>query len=366
MLSDGSLLTEALSKCTCASCGLVQHVDEPQDDNIRSYFGSSYSLGDRQPNLGFEGQRQAQYAEWILSSLGRFSPTSILELGCGNGALLTKLIARFPSAKVVGLESSERAVAWAQKCGLPVHRAYITEEHSMRGYSADLVLSVNVIEHTPNPAGFLKAAKMAVRDGGLLLVICPNGLEVGSELLIYDHLFTFCPSNLFALIQGCGLKLVQHQCSPPELPGFQMVLATVNVTGEHEFQKASVCAEVEVAKLHATRVSYLNAWKDLDSKLCDTIVGYRATVMFGLGEMAQLIRAYAPSVWDRIKYFVADDPVEVEYFGRPVISYAELKPAKDELVLLAVSPRSTEKLSARLKAGGHQVLTLDQFILPNI
>jgi SAM-dependent methyltransferase len=267
---------------------------------------------------------------------------------------------RFPSAKAAGLEPSERGVKWAQQCGLPVHRAYITGEDSVSGFSADLVLSINVIEHTPQPVGFLRAAKAAVNNGGLVLVVCPDGSAVGSELLFFDHLYSFCPSNVANLVRSAGLKPIDYQRSPPGLPGFQMVIAAANPPEGNELQEKLASAEVDVHRLHASRVEYLTRWKHLDAKLCSAMAGFHATTVFGVGEMARLIRAYAPSAWEKIDRFVVDDPAETEFFGRPVIPYAELKATPNELVLLAVSWHSAEKLSARLEAAGHSVLTVDE------
>ena len=359
MLSDGSVLTQPLKKCTCSTCGLVQHVDAQQDGNVQNYFGSSYSLGDHEPNVGFEGGRQRQYAEWIGSSLGQFSPASILELGCGNGSLLRELMIKFHSAEAMGLEPSERGVKRAQQSGLPVHCAYIEGEDSVRGFSGDLVVSINVIEHTLRPVSFLGAAKAAVNDGGLVLVVCPDGSEAGSELLFFDHLYSFCPANIANLVGRSGLRPVDYRRSPPELPGFQMVIAATCPPDEDSSPQEVASADVDVQRLHASRVSYLTGWKDLDAKLCSTMAGFRKTTVFGVGEMAQLMRAYAPSAWERIDGFVVDDPMETEFFGYPVVPYRELKMEPSNLVLLAVSQRSTEKLSARLRAAGHNVLVID-------
>lgn len=363
MLSDGSVLEKTLEKCTCSGCGLVRHVEGPGEDDIQSYFGPSYALGDGQPNIGFEGERQTRYAGWITRALGEFRPGSILELGCGNGALLKELITRFPAAEITGVESSDRAVSWARKSGLPVHAAYISGETSLRGFSADLVLSVNVIEHTPCPARFLRSATNAVRGQGLVLIVCPDGGEVSSELLIYDHLYSFCPSNLLALANASGLAVVGHDVSPPELPGFQMLLGTPKRAGSPAGRQDSTEVKCSsVCDLHNSRVSYLNKWKEFDAKLCGAIAGCRNTVMFGVGEMAQLIRAYAPLTWDRTGSFVVDTPLAAECFGRPVVPYSEYKPHRNDLVILAVSPASAAKLSARLTKDGHRVLSVNEFL----
>jgi hypothetical protein len=152
---------------------------------------------------------------------------------------------------------------------------------------------------------------------------------------------------------------VDYRRSPIELPGFQMVIAAARPLEEYKPQQEVVPFGVDVQKLHASRVSYLTRWSDLDAKLCSAMAGFRTTTVFGVGEMARLIRVYAPSAWERIDSFVVDDPIETEFFGYPVIPYTELKVAPSKLVLLAVSQHSAEKLSARLKAAGHSVLVID-------
>jgi hypothetical protein len=191
------------------------------------------------------------------------------------------------------------------------------------------------------------------------LVVCPDGSEAGSELLFFDHLYSFCPANVANLVGASGLMPVDYQRSPTELPGFQMVISAACPPEEYKSPQGFAPVGFDVQRLHASRVSYLTRWRELDAKLCSAMAGFRTTTVFGVGEMARLIRAYAPSAWERIDGFVVDDPIETEFFGLPVIPYTELKATPRKLVLLAVSQHSGEKLSARLKAAGHSVLVID-------
>ncbi len=354
MLSDGRIVPEPLRKCTCATCGLVQHVDPLSTDRAKAIFGSAYALGEHTPGAGFEGWRQKVYARWIAAALADRPPRSVLELGCGNGSLLLALRQFLPAAHTTGLGPSEQAVARARACGLDVNQAYISSAESVAGREADLVLSVNVIEHTSTPSAFMSAVRAAMREGGVALIVCPDGDVVGSELLFFDHFHSFGAANLESLFSRMGLMTVRHERSPSTLPGFHLLLGTRDPRAN---ERATRTADVPV--LHARRCAYLRHWQELDTSLCAALNGRKKVSVFGIGETAQLIRAYAPRAWERIERFVVDKPSKQEFCGRPLVDYADLTANRDELILLAVSRRSIHDLYVRLSSAGHRVLPID-------
>jgi len=358
MLSDGRVIPESLEKGTCSVCGLVQHAYIGVESRAKEIFGSGYLLSDHEPNIGFEGGRQRQYADWIQGVVRGKLPGTVLELGSGNGSLLKELISRFPTSKFIGLEPSDHGVRWARRAGLPVKRKYISGERSVGGIRADLVVSVNVIEHTPRPIDFLRAARAAVTKNGLVVLVCPDASVVGSELLFFDHFFSFCPSNLIDLIRQSGLEPVAYHRSPRELPGFQMVVAQLQLDDSVAIQLNAEKKSTDPHGLQADRERYMAKWMDLDQLLCREMSGFRSVAIFGAGEMARLIGAYAPCAWNKISHVVVDAPMETELAGRRIIPYSEFEAKADQAVLVAVSAYTAEKVSVRLRADGHHVLCL--------
>lgn len=359
VLSDGTVVAEPLRKCTCIACGLLEHVTPPDAENIRTYFGSTYTLGDNESGPGFGNTASKDYAKWIVSGLGQFEPTTVLEVGCGNGSLLKELGRLLPKSSLLGIEPAARAADVARKRGLNVHDVYVLDEQSARSYTADLVTSVNVIEHTPDPVRFLEAIKEAVVDDGLVVTICPNGSIATSEILFFDHFHSLCMGNMPRLLRASGLTLVDYTRSPMPLHGFHMAIA---VKGNHApigYRQPFVPGKTDVRALHENRVAYLNNWGELDTQLCKLMADYRAVAVFGIGETAHLIRAYAPTAWQRIENFVVDDPKISSFFGVPVVPFDNFYPSQDRIVLLAVAPRSAPTVSARLKAAGHAVYALE-------
>ena len=107
--------------------------------------------------------------------LKRFEPDPgdrMLEVGCGNGMFL--LLALERGWTVEGIDLSESAVrAGRETHGLPVRHAdfaqYDAEPDSFRA-----IVAWEVLEHLPDPRGFLAKARTLLRPGGALVFSVPN------------------------------------------------------------------------------------------------------------------------------------------------------------------------------------------------
>jgi len=99
---------------------------------------------------------------------------AVLDLGCGNGAMLAEIRKR-GSWKLCGLDSSESAVSMAQSQGFDVRLADATVDSAslFEPHSFDLIVSAEVIEHVYDPRGFLRQAHRLLRPQGRLLLTTP-------------------------------------------------------------------------------------------------------------------------------------------------------------------------------------------------
>ncbi len=95
---------------------------------------------------------------------------SVLEIGCGAGNF-----ARYTNKeKYVGLEYTEKAVDLARSKGLEIKMQSIEVFSNENKGCFDVVCFYQVLEHVPDPRGFLNDAINCLKSGGLLILSVPS------------------------------------------------------------------------------------------------------------------------------------------------------------------------------------------------
>ncbi len=129
----------------------------------------------------------------ILSYIG--PERDILDLGCGEGITLEKILRRFPDRNVLGIDPGEEKIRICQEHHLPVRRgsAYALE---FEDDSWDCCLFLEVIEHLPEPQKALGEIRRVLRKGGLLLLLFPHDwLFKAARLSFLKFREAFAPSG---------------------------------------------------------------------------------------------------------------------------------------------------------------------------
>lgn len=152
----------------------------------------------------------------------------LLDIGCGGG-LVAEPMARL-GATVTGIDPSPETIgvasAHAAQSGLTIdYRATTAEALAASGARFDVVLALEVIEHVPDPRGFLKTCAELVSPGGLVIVSTLNRTArswamaiLGAEYLLgwlprgtHDWSRFISPDDLAAQLTDAGLAPVDRR-----------------------------------------------------------------------------------------------------------------------------------------------------------
>ncbi|UVK77658.1 MAG: bifunctional 3-demethylubiquinone-8 3-O-methyltransferase and 2-octaprenyl-6-hydroxyphenol methylase [Sodalis sp. Fse] len=108
--------------------------------------------------------------DYILDRAGGLFGKKVLDVGCGGG-ILTESMAR-EGAKVTGLDMSSKSLAVARmhalKSGFIINYIQQTiEKHAQfHPNTYDVVTSMEILEHVPDPSSIVRATARLVKPGG--------------------------------------------------------------------------------------------------------------------------------------------------------------------------------------------------------
>lgn len=203
----------------CGECGLLQVTPRPTAEEDRAFYDANAQDLARGKKVDRDGLREAAAFDTerhvrLVESLGVPRGARVLDVGAGYGFFVNAL-AEAGFEDVTGFEISRDRRALAAEWGsAPVLdmdvRASDIGEHA-RAY--DVVTLFHVLEHTADPAGFLRSLAHFVAPGGTLVVEVPNADELMLETCpayeafhwIRAHLLYFTAETLGRCIAVAGL-----------------------------------------------------------------------------------------------------------------------------------------------------------------
>lgn len=351
MLSDGRIIDAPINKVRCDGCGLVRHARPLCAAEVRALYDGDYELPQR-TGTG-DAARATAYADALQRALGAGTWGRMIDIGCGSGELLRELRRRAQASLYHGIDAALPSAEASYTGDFRLKRAFAEElEDAPERY--DTLVSINTIEHSQDAAAFLRHIAALCAPGARIAVVCPAHAPANVELLFYDHLWTLTPRAMAYLARRAGLHLGESRLLDGPLKGFAIYLLALD--GDSRVQERDAGDFGDCA-------GYLERWSQVDTFLTDALqeTGGRLQ-MFGAGQMAALLRAYAPDTFAMVERLVLDSPEEGWPLGLPLESYRSEDHSAGWVSVVAVHPGARDAVKRRIISDGGRPLTLPETI----
>jgi SAM-dependent methyltransferase len=202
----------------CLSCGLVYAADRHVPPGLyeEAYTDEGeYGTHFRHARGILEGKAPIDWmATWIIDRVPPFGQKRYLDLGCGVGSSV--YAAQQKGWIATGQDVSENALRAARE----VFNVQTTPESvgaiAASGRQFELITALNLIEHLPDPLGYLKIVRKLVVDGGQIGLVVPNYDSYAmrhttcAQWLPPFHLNFFTLRTLDAALRLAGFRLTKH------------------------------------------------------------------------------------------------------------------------------------------------------------
>jgi 2-polyprenyl-3-methyl-5-hydroxy-6-metoxy-1,4-benzoquinol methylase len=198
----------------CPSCSLVYQDPRPRFEDLRARYGAAYFSYELAHEAAFHALMELGLRDIDFESVtaGMPRPRRFLDVGCATGLLIESMTRRGWEAEGVDL-CRESAEYGREHRGAAI-RVGTLEQAGFAAGSFSVVHFSHLIEHVPDPRGFLREVHRVLSPGGLAVVTTPNvdGLQArlfgaGWRSAIPDHLALFSRRTLCRLLGECGLTV---------------------------------------------------------------------------------------------------------------------------------------------------------------
>lgn len=148
----------------------------------------------------------------------------ILDIGCGEGITLEKLINRYKDSKIInGIDVLKENIKICHDLGLPVSENSVYNLQ-IENNSVDLCILSEVIEHLENINMALKNINRILKPNGVVIIVFPNDMMVKLARIIFlkfkeafadvGHLHKFSPKTLIKFLENNGFEIISNKNIP--------------------------------------------------------------------------------------------------------------------------------------------------------
>ena len=200
----------------CTACGLVYQNPRPVFDDLRRRYGEEYFSYELTNEAAFFNLMKLGLADVSFGerTAGLRPPRRFLDIGCATGMLIESMAKSGWETRGVDL-CPESAAYGSRHRGVDIFVGTL-EEARFPPDSFEAVHFSHLIEHVPDPRGFLAEVRRIMSPGGLAVITTPNVDGLQARLFgkrwrsaIADHLVLFSMKTLGGLLTESGFGIEQ-------------------------------------------------------------------------------------------------------------------------------------------------------------
>ena len=171
--------------------------------------------------LKFMNLCHAPLTNWGLKLVNIQDGWTMLDVGCGGGFTIRRLLKRSQDAQVYGIDISEESVAKARK----VNAKVLDKQVFVRQGSAemlpyedgkfDLVTAVETVYFWPNLPGCLQEVRRVLKPGGKFVILVEVVDSNSKWTSVVEGMTAYSPGDLKQLLDGAGFTQTEiHRKKP--------------------------------------------------------------------------------------------------------------------------------------------------------
>lgn len=188
----------------CSACGLVQLNVDPVEYFRKVITAASFSPKNRLSRL-----KQMQDVVDKFNLKGK----KVIEVGCGKGNMLDVL--GEAGLRPTGLEASAESVKEGRNSGRKMINGYIGDLDIIQGAPFDVFVSLNYLEHLPQPGEVIKKIYENTTPEAVGYITVPNLAYLLKSKCFYefvaDHLSYFTQQTLAFAFESNGFEVISSE-----------------------------------------------------------------------------------------------------------------------------------------------------------
>ena len=181
--------------------------------------------------LQFMNCCHAPLTNWGLGLVDVQDGWTMLDIGCGGGATLQRLLKRSKNATVYGIDISEESVAKAKKVNADVldKQVFVTqgsaEKLPYKDGAFDLVTAVETVYFWPNLANCLQEVRRVLKPGGRFAIMVEVVDNDSKWTDVVEGMTAYSPEELKNMLDDAGFINTEiHR----KKPSYATIIGTTN------------------------------------------------------------------------------------------------------------------------------------------